>query len=290
MLRRNLLVQALLVAPAVLAHRAKAAGSEDQEIRRRLARIEHGVGGRLGVSILDPVAGKRVDYRGNERFPLCSTYKLLAGAAVLARVDRGEDSLERRIVYPRDKLVTYSPATEQHAGAEGMTLGAICEAAVRLSDNTAGNLLLESLGGPSGLTSVLRAWGDSMTRLDRIEPQLNDATPGDPRDTTTPAAMAETVRKVVVADGLSATSRERLAGWLIANRTGDKRLRAGLPGAWRAGDRTGAGDHATTNDVAVIWPPGRAPLIAVAYLTQSPAPVDARNAALAQVGQIAAVL
>jgi beta-lactamase class A len=158
----------------------------------------------------------------------------------------------------------------------------------RARDNTAGNLLLASLGGPPGLTAFARSLGDGVSRLDRVETDLNEATPGDPRDTTTPAAMLEDLRRIVLGDVLSARSRERLTAWLVANRTGDKRLRAGLPGDWRVGDKTGAGNHAATNDIAVIWPPGRGPIVATAYFAESPGSVDDRNAMLAQVGRLIA--
>jgi hypothetical protein len=181
-----------------------------------------------------------VSHRGDERFALCSTFKLLAAAFVLARVDRNEESLTRRIAYARDYLVDYSPITEKHIG-EGLTLGDICEAAVTVSDNTAGNLLLDSFGGPAKLTAYLRSLGDRVTRLDRREPELNEVRPGDPRDTTAPVAMLEILRKTVLGTALSASSRKQLIAWLVANKTGDKRLRAGVPRGWRVGDKTGSG-------------------------------------------------
>ena len=252
-------------------------------------RFEFRHGGRLGVGILD--TGKRAGmfWRGDERFPMCSTFKALAAAFVLARVDRGEEKLDRRITYAKDYLVTYSPVTEKHAGGNGMTVAEICDAAVTLSDNTAGNLLLDSFGGPAGLTAYMRSLGDSVTRLDRRETELNEATPGDPRDSTSPRAIAETLRKLLVGDALSPASREQLIAWLVANKTGDKRLRAGVPGDWRIGDKTGTGEHNTTNDVGIIWPPGGAPVIVTAYYTESPASADERDAVIAEVGRIAAV-
>ena len=159
-----------------------------------------------------------------------------------------------------------------------------------MSDNTAGNLLLDSFGGPAGLTGYLRSLGDLVTRLDRWETALNEAVPGDPRDTTTPLAMLETLRKLLLGDALSSASREQLIAWLIANKTGDKRLRAGVPAGWRVGDKTGSGERNTANDVAVIWPPGRPPIIAAAYYTQSRASDDERNAVIAEIGRIAAAV
>jgi beta-lactamase class A len=181
--------------------------------------------------------------------------------------------------------VVNSPVTKDHVGAPGMSLAELCEAAMTMSDNTAGNLLLASLGGPQGLTAYARSLGDTVTRLDRIEPELNEAAPGDARDTTTPAAMAANVRALAVDKALSAVSREQLVRWLIGNKTGDTRLRAGLPAGWRVGDKTGSGERGTTNDVGVFWPPDRAPVIVSIYLTQTSVSPAQRNATLAAVGR-----
>ena len=245
--RRTLLTASLLAGSALLPLRAFAQAS-DEEIKRQLAALEQKHGGRLGVAILDTAIMKQIAWRGDERFPLCSTFKALAAAFTLARVDRGDDTLNNRIVYPKEYLVTYSPITEKYAGEAGMTMSEICDAAITLSDNTAGNLLLDSFGGPAGLTAYLRTLGDTVTRLDRRETELNEGIPGDSRDTTSPIAMAETLRKLLVGDSLSAKSREQLMAWMIATKTGDKRLRAGLPKDWRVGDKTGTGGHNATND------------------------------------------
>lgn len=276
--RRTLLAAPLLSLPAF----AEDTVSALRELERRN-------GGRLGVAMLDTASGRRVAYRGDERFPMCSTFKFLAAALVLARVDRGDERLDRRIVFSESQLVTYSPATKEHAGPAGMTIETICAAAMTLSDNTAGNLMLASFGGPEGLTAFLRGLGDPVTRLDRIETALNEGTPGDPRDTTSPAAMLATMQKIVAGDTLSATSRERLVGWMLDSKTGDKRLKAGLPAAWRVGDKTGTGGHGSANDIAVAWPPGRAPVLVTAYYTGSPISDDARSAVIAEAGRIATV-
>ncbi|HEY0660900.1 MAG TPA: class A beta-lactamase [Lysobacter sp.] len=256
----------------------------------QLAALERRHGGRLGVAILDTNDGRRINHRGEQRFPMCSTFKWLAAALVLARVDRGEEQLDRRVVFTRDDLVTYSPVTGLHIGEPGMTMGELCHAAVTLSDNTAGNLLLASFGGPAGLTAFARSLGDTMTRLDRIEPELNEATPGDPRDTTTPAMMLANMRALLVGDALSAASHAQLIEWLVASTTGGKRLRAGLPSNWRVGDKTGTGEKGVTNDVAILWPPGRGPLLVTAYYAEMVATPEQRNAVLADVGRIAAGL
>ena len=259
----------------------------DIDPQRLLARLEARDGGRLGVSALDTGSGWALAHREDERFPMCSTFKWVAASAVLARVARGQDLLDRRIRYGATDLVPYSPVTQPRI-AHGMTLGELCEAAVVWSDNTAANLLLSTLGGPPGITAYARSQGDDETRLDRIEPALNEAEPGDPRDTTTPRAMRQLLRRVVLEDGLDAPQREQLTAWLRGCRTGDTRLRAGLPPEWGVGNKTGAGEHGTNNDVAVIWPPRGAPIILTAYLTNSPASRDAQNALLAETARIVA--
>ena len=274
--RRTLLAVPLLSLPAF---------ADDAAASLRALEQRHG--GRLGVAMLDTAGGRRVAYRGDERFPMCSTFKFLATALMLARVDRGEERLDRRIVFSKSDLVTYSPATSEYAGPAGMTVEAICAAAMTLSDNTAGNLMLASFGGPEGLTAFVRTLGDPVTRLDRIETALNEGTPGDPRDTTSPLAMLGTMQKLVAGDALSAASRESLIGWLVANKTGDKRLQAGMPASWRVGDKTGTGGNGSANDIAVAWPPGRAPVFVTVYYTGSTISDEARSAVIAEAGRIA---
>ncbi len=282
-----MLIQSVVTASAAMTSRASAQTGPDA-VRAGLADLEKRNGGRLGVCVIDVGTGRRIEHRADERFAMCSTFKVLAATLVLARVARGDERLDRRIVYSKERVVAYSPETEKHAGEEGMTMGEICEAGLTLSDNTAANLILESFGGPAALTRFARAIGDGVTRLDRIETALNEATPGDPRDTTTPAAMADDLRKALLGDILSASSRDQLAKWMTANKTGDKRLRAGAPKGWRVGDKTGSGDHAATNDIAIIWPPDRQPIIAAVYFAESPAPVEARNAVFADVARLVA--
>jgi beta-lactamase class A len=251
------------------------------------ARIERDCGGRLGVAVFDTATQSRAGHRAGERFPMCSTFKLLAAAAVLARVDAGKETLDRRVTYKQSDLITYSPTTEKHV-ADGMTMAALCEAAMTLSDNTAANLMLESIGGPAGLTAYLRSIGDGITRLDRTETALNEARPGDPRDATTPDAMLRSLDTLLFGKALSPSSQELLANWLIANKTGDGRLRAGLPRGWRCGDKTGSGARGTTNDVAAIWPPNRKPILVAAYLTETDADATKRDGTLAAVARVVA--
>lgn len=264
--------------------------TKPENFSREIKRIEDAVEGRLGVAMFSIRTGEQFTYRAEERFPLCSTFKLLASAAVLARVDTGNEKLGRRVIFGREDLVEYSPMTGKRTGGEGMTMAELCEAAMTLSDNTAGNLILASLGGPAAITGFARALGDPMTRLDRIETALNEATPGDPRDTTTPAAMVSNLRKLVFGDALRIESRKRLVSWLLASKTGDTRLRAELPPGWRVGDKTGTGEHGSTNDVGVIWTAQDAPIAVAAYLTETSAPIEKRNAALAAVGKTIAAI
>jgi beta-lactamase class A len=264
---------------------ARAAGS-DPKLIDEIKRLESESGGRLGICVLQTSIGLRHVYRGDERFPMCSTFKALAAAAVLARVDAGQEQLTRRITFDASAVVANSPVTEKHTGDGGMTLAEICEAAVTRSDNTAGNLLLEDIGGPSGLTAFARSLGDQLTRLDRNETSLNEALPDDPRDTTSPNAMASNLKTLLLGtEALSSASREQLTAWLIANKTGDARLRAGFPGDWRVGDKTGAGERGTTNDVAVVWPRGGAPIIVAVYLTGASVPNVQQNGIIASVAR-----
>ena len=264
-----------------------AAESAFSTLDAAIGKIEAESGGRLGVAVLDTGNGALTGYRIDERFPMCSTFKTLAAAAILARVDTGKEQLARRIAVEQKDILSYAPITKQHV-RQNMTVAELCEAAVTLSDNTAANLLLASLGGPSAITAYVRSLGDDSTRLDRIEPELNEATPGDPRDTTTPAAMAKNLKLLASDTALSAASRDQLVAWLVGCKTGDAKLRAGLPKSRRVGDKTGSGDHGSSNDVAVVWPDGKPPVIVTSYLTETATPDDKPNATHAAVGRAVA--
>lgn len=252
----------------------------------RLAALEARVGGRLGVAVLDTGTGRRLEYRSAERFPLCSTFKVLLAGAVLSRVDRGLERLDRSLPYGPADLLEYAPVTRAHVAGGRLTVGELCAAAVVVSDNTAANLLLGTLGGPAAITAFARSLGDAETRLDRLEPDLNEALPGDPRDTTTPDAMAAALRALLLGPALAPASRQRLEDWMVAATTGRNKLRAGLPPGWIAGDKTGSGARGTMNDVALVRPPGQAPILVAAYLTGSQAPWADREAVLAEVGRL----
>ncbi len=254
----------------------------------RLAAIEKREGGRLGVAVLDTGGGAGLAYRASERFPMCSTFKLMASAAVLKRVDEGKERLDRVIHYGPADLLEYAPVTKAHVADGGMTLGALCAAAIDWSDITAAYVILDVVGGPQGFTAFVRSIGDATTRLDRNEPTLKTSVPGDERDTTTPQAMAESAQKAVLGNVLSEASRTELEAWLIGDKVGDKRLRAGLPSSWGIGDKPGSGDPGTAIVTAIRRPPGRAPLIAAVYYTESDASMDARNAVHKEIGRIIA--
>ncbi|BAI73789.1 beta-lactamase (plasmid) [Azospirillum sp. B510] len=264
--------------------------SGDDGLAAGMAALEERSGGRLGVAVLDTATGRLRGWRGDERFPMCSTFKFLLAAAVLKSVDQGKDRLDRRIPVTKADLLPYAPFSETRLTGTPPTLAELCEAAVTLSDNTAANLLLPGVGDPAGLTAFLRGIGDQTTRLDRNEPTLNSAIPGDPRDTTTPAAMVRGMERLLIGDVLRLDSRWRLVDWLIANKTGDKRLRAGLPAGWRVGDKTGTGANGTANDIAIVWPDGRAPVLIASYLTQTAKGFKAQDSIHAEVARTVAGL
>ena len=258
------------------------------DFANRILSIEQRTGARIGVAALDTGNGKRLDYRSEERFPMCSTFKFLAAAAVLKRVDGGQEKLDRFVSYDAKDILEYAPVTKAHLKDGGMTLGALCAAAIEQSDNTAGNLLLDTIGGPIGLTKFARSIGDETTRLDRKEPELNSAVPGDERDTTSPASMCAGMQALLLGNVLSESSRHRLEDWLQHNETGSQMIRAGIPKTWIVGDKTGRCGNGATNDVAIIRPPGHAPIVVAIYTIGSTASADDRAAALAETARVIA--
>jgi beta-lactamase class A len=281
--RRRLLAGAAF---SIVGACAQFRGSTKHQAEMQFANIEAQLGGRLGVTAVNTENSLRLSHRGGERFAMCSTFKWVLAAAVLARVERGDIALDQRISYSAADLLDVSPVSQAGSREGSLTVQEMCAAIVEVSDNTAANLLLALIGGPSSFTNYLREIGDSVTRLDRNEPGLNANLPGDPRDTTTPDAMVDTMDRLLVGDALSVGGRNRLIDWMKSSRTGLDRLRAGLPSGWIAGDKTGAGANGASNDNAIVWPPGRAPILIAAYLSGSQAPLEARNAAHAQIGRI----
>jgi beta-lactamase class A len=251
----------------------------------RLPDLEQRFDARLGVYALDTGTGRELAYRADERFAMCSVFKALAAAAVLQRTP--PEYLDRLVRFTEADLIDPSPVAVQHV-AEGMTIRELCDAAVRYSDNAAGNLLLADVGGPAGITSFARSLDDGVTRLDRTEPELNSAVPGDERDTTTPRAIAGSFRALVLGDHLDPADRDLFTGWLVGNRTGDERIRAGLPAGWRVGDKTGTGSYGTANDVAVVWPPDAAPIVVAVLTSRVAEDATQDNALLAEAAAVVA--
>jgi len=255
---------------------------------RSVAEIEASVGGRVGFFAVDTGTGRQLDHRADELFAMCSTFKWVLAAAVLAGVDRAQVSLDERVAYGASDLLEYAPVAREHVGEGSLTVEALARAVVTVSDNTAGNLLLAKVGGPVGLTQFVRSMGDPVTRLDRTEPTLNSNEPGDPRDTTSPRAMVGLMRRILCDVTLSNASRARLLSWLRDCETGKQRLRAGLPTNWIVGDKTGTGARGATNDVAIAWPPGGAPILVAAYMSDGAAAPAALQAAHAELGRLVA--
>ncbi len=276
--RRTVLTGGAAVALAA-AHAAGAQAASFKALERRLE------GGRLGVFATNGKAS--LGHRADERFPMCSTFKALLAAQVLARVDAGQETLDRMIPYGPADMVAHAPVTGAHLDDGALSVETLCKAIVEVSDNPGANLLLKTVGGPEGFTAWLRSIGDATTRLDRWETELNEALPGDPRDTTTPRAMAKCYGRLFDGAVLSQSSRRRLEDWLVGATTGLQRLRKDLPDGWRAGDKTGSGARGSTNDVAVFWPPAGPRIYVASYITGTEVPMDVRNAVHAEVGRIA---
>lgn len=275
----------LVALPGLLAAPARAR-NRHKDMATRFEKLENRSGGRLGVAVLNTATGQTVGNRLDERFAMCSTFKALAVAFTLTRVDRGEEQLDRRVFFTERDLVKPFTATKPHL-AEGMTMAELCEAATVVSDSTAANLLMASFGGPKALTAYARSLGDPVTRLDRIELDLNVVRPGEIHDTTSPRAMAGTLRQVILGNALSASSRTKLTTWMIAARdAATRRLRVGLPEGWRIANKPGTWKGISTNDIGVIFPPGRDPIVVAAYLGEAPGSTRDQEAILADVARI----
>lgn len=252
-----------------------------------LAQLEASSGGRLGVAAFDVANNAQVQHRADERFPLCSTFKVIAAGAVLNRSIKEPTLMQQRMAYEASDLVAHSPITGKHIG-QGMTVADLCAAALQYSDNTAANLLMKLLGGPSAVTAFAHSIGDDTFRLDRWETDLNTAIPGDPRDTSTPNNMARSLQGLALNNVLADPQRDQLQTWLRGNTTGATRIRAGVPADWVVGDKTGAGEHGTTNDIAVLWPPTGSPIVLAVYFTQPDKAAPMRNDVVAAAARIVA--
>lgn len=282
--RRHLLMAASL-APLAACSATPRGASRDPAAA--LARLEDGLDGRLGVFAIDTASGATLGHRASERFPMCSTFKAILAGAVLARSWREPGLLDERVRYTKADLIAHSPITGREL-ARGMTVAELCAATVQYSDNAAANLLLRRIGGPEALTKQARAWGDSTFRLDRWETALNSALADDPRDTSTPEAMARLLRTLAVDDGLPSAQRARLQDWLRGNTTGGARIRAGMPAAWTVGDKTGTGAHSAASDIAVVWRPQAAPLVLAVYTRLEAQDAKPRDDVIAAASRIVA--
>jgi beta-lactamase class A len=291
--RRRLLVASAAVPLALSLHRVASAGTTTTDTadptgaNARFAALERRFGGRLGVCARTASGGTQAGYRSDERFPFCSTFKLILASAVLARSTHTAGLLDRRIRYTQHDLVAYSPISSQHV-TSGMTVAELCAAALQYSDNSAANQLIKLIGGPAAVTAYARKVGDTTFRLDRRETALNTAIPGDPRDTSTPAAMTRTAHALVLGDALPASQRAQLQTWLRGNTTGGKRIRAGVPSNWQVGDKTGTGDYGTANDVAVLWRPSREPIVLTVFYTREVADAKPSDDVIAEAAHIVA--
>jgi len=239
-------------------------------IQTKLAKLEAASGGRLGVYAINTANNTPIKYRADELFPFCSTGKVMVVSAILKESEKSPAILHKKITYKQNDVDKsgFAPITKQHVN-NGMTVAELCESALDYSDNTAMNLLLKIIGGPQAATSYARTIHDNKFRLDRWESDLNTAIPGDTRDTTTPAAMANSLQHLVLGSVLALPQREQLQTWMKNNTTGDTKIRAGVPKGWIVGDKTGNGEYGTTNDIGIIWPPKCSPIVIAIYLTQN---------------------
>ena len=280
----NLIVSRRTVLAAIPALIAGSAHADDAPAA--IEGYERTIGGRIGVFAQNIATGATTVWRAEERFAMCSTFKASLAACVLARVDRGEDALDRVVSYGQADMLDYAPVAKASLAKGQLTVGEMCRGAVELSDNTCANLLLARVGGPSALTAFWRATGDDTTRLDHNEPQLNRTQPPDTQDTTTPAAMAGNLRRFVLGDVLSPGSREQLARWLRDCQTGLEMLRAGLPHGWTIGDKTGNNGKDALGDIAVAWPQAARPVVICVYTQGGSADAAQLKSLFADIGRI----
>jgi beta-lactamase class A len=283
--RRKLLLAAVSVPLATIWTSWATQGDAAVAAGAKLAKLEQTLAGRLGVFALNTANSKQLSYRGDEYFPMCSTFKVLLASAILKRSTQSDGLMQQRIKYQQSDLVTYSPITERHV-ADGMTVSALCAAAIQYSDNTASNLLMKILGGPGAVTTFARSIGDRQFQLDRWETALNSSIPGDRRDTSTPNAIASSLQRLAFGDALEPRLQLQLRVWLQGNTTGAARIRAGVPADWQVGDKTGTGDYGTANDIALLWPPRRSPIVLSIYTTQGEKDAKARNDIIASAARI----
>jgi beta-lactamase class A len=265
----------------------------DAETLAELEAIHGRIGGRLGVYVMKTQSARlrqtwELAYHAHERFAMCSTFKLLLAGAILARVEDGALTLEQKVPLSEADMISHAPVTASRVAEGSISVGELCAAVIEVSDNPAANLLLRLIDGPAGLTRYLRGIGDSVTRLDRYELDLNTNLPGDPRDTTTPHAMVGSMQTLLTGDVLNEESRAHLIRWLRGSKTGLGRIRAGLPADWQAGDKTGTGANGAANDVVVAWPTASSIVTAAVYMSESKESRATLERAHADIGSVIA--
>lgn len=275
----NIFIQTIIARPAI--HSAQSASLQEQ-----LAAFETAFDGRIGVSAIDTSNNRQIQYRAQEIFPFCSTYKVITVAAILKQSMSDTSLLKQHITYHKEDIVTHSPITKKNL-RKGMTISELCAAAITYSDNTAVNLLTKQLGGSLAVTRFAHSIGNNSFRLDRPEPQLNSAIPGDPRDTSTPAEMQHSLHRIALGDVLALPQQQLLQTWLKNNTTGNFKIRASVPKTWAVGDKTGSGDYGTTNDIAIIWPTRcMSPIVMAIYFTHHHKDAHAHDEVIASITKI----
>lgn len=286
--RRSALGALLAVPVAACAPKSSPASQADEPgPDQELAALERRFDARLGLFARNAQTGRTLVNRAHERAAMCSTFKVYAAGALLRRHGLAGGYFDRLITYGRGDLVDHSPITETRVGT-GMTVGELCAAALQHSDNTAANLLLRELGGPRAIAPFARSIGDDKTRLDRWETELNTVVPGDERDTTTPAAYAAGLQRLLLGDVLAEPERRVLTDWMIGNTTGDDRIRAGVPREWRTADKTGGGSYGVANDVAVTWTSVGTPIVIALFTGRHREHDDYDDALLAEAARVVA--
>jgi beta-lactamase class A len=288
--RRTLLAAAPALSLPVLAGPASAWPKLIEKAPPPIKAYERSTRGRVGLYAQNLDTGRKIVWRADERFVMCSTFKASLVACVLSRIDMGQERLDRILPYGEKDLLDYAPVAREKANlARGaMSIETLCRGAVELSDNTCANLLLSAIGGPSTLTNFWRTTGDGVSRLDAMEPELNRSIAGDPHNTTTPAAMAATLKRLVLGRVLMPPSRERLTDWMIACRTGANRLRAGLPRAWMVADKTGSNGKDAAGDIAIAWKGPGSPVLICAYTQGGSPDAEDHDALFAGIGRLVA--
>lgn len=250
-----------------------------------LQQQENQLNARIGMAVVNAQGESVFGYRQDERFPLTSTFKTLACAALLERLQKDGGSLDQQVTIQPDELLDYAPITKNYLAPATLSLRTLCAAAVSYSDNTAGNRILAYLGGPQAITQFMRRLGDNVTRLDRTEPTLNEAMPGDARDTSSPKSMAAGLQKILTSNTLTPANRATLDSWMREDKVGDALLRATLPQGWSIADKTGAGGHGSRAIIAAVYPPQQAPFYVAIYITRTEATMPMTNTAIAQIGE-----